>query len=294
MYHPKKHAWLFITAAIAAAVFWKWQAIADWWVLRYYQPDPEIAAIAQRTEMTDHARAIFYFADPKLDDKQAFNQHCQTARGDLEIGCYRNWRIYVLKITNPELKTVVDETAAHEMLHAAYARLSGSEKARINQLVEQQAALLNDKELNELLAKYEITEPGQRANELHSFLGTQFPKLLPDLETYYSRYFSDRQAVVKAHQAYKAAFNRRKADLDRRLAHINSLKAQLSSINAQMDGYLRSGNIAAYNALVPRQNSLVRTLKQSITEYNQLVDEFNSLSASLDSHEQIESDVQER
>lgn len=274
--------------------FWQWQSIADWWVLNYYQPDPEIAAFAERTKMTDKGKAIFYFAQPKLDNKNDFNVHCQTLRGDLEIGCFRNWRIYVLRITNPELAPVMDETAAHEMLHAAYARLSSAERKRIDVLVDQQAALIKDKELEDLLKKYQITEPGQRTNELHSFLGTQFGNLMPELERYYARYFIDRTAVVAAHQAYELAFDRRKADLDFRLAEINSLKAQLNSLNAQMDAYLRSGNVSAYNSLVPRQNSLVRTLKQKINEYNQLVDEFNSLSASLDSQQIAPENIQER
>lgn len=294
MYHPKKHASLLIVVALAALVFYKWQVAVDWWVLRYYQPTAEIAAIASRTTMTDHARAIFYFADPKLDNNAEFNQHCQTNRGDLEIGCYSKWRIYVLKVANPELAPVIDETAAHEMLHAAYARLGAGERTRINALVEQQATLLNDKPLNDLLKKYEITEPGQRANELHSFLGTQFANLLPELESYYSRYFTNRQAVVAAHNAYESAFSRRKAALDSALAEINSLKSQLNRLNGQMDAHKRSGNIEAYNALVPRQNNLVRTLKQKINDYNQAVEEYNSLSASLDSHEQIQSEAEER
>lgn len=275
-------------------VFWQWQGIADWWVLNYYQPTAEIAGFADRTKMTDKGKAIFYFAQPMLADKASFNVQCQTLRGDLEIGCFRNWRIFVLRITNPELAPVMDETAAHEMLHAAFARLSGKEKERITQLVEKQATLLNDQALEDLLKKYEITEPGQRANELHSFLGTQFPSLLPELEKYYARYFTDRAAVVAAHQAYELAFDRRKTDLNVRQAEINSLKAQLNNINYRMDALINSGNVSAYNTLVGTQNSLVRNLKQKIEDYNRLVEEYNALSTSLDSQQILPEDITER
>ena len=50
-----------------------------------------------------------------------------------------------------------------------------------------------------------------------------------------------------------------------------------------MDAYKASGQVAAYNALVPRQNRLVESINRQIEAYRAAVDEYNQLSKSLDS-----------
>jgi hypothetical protein len=50
----------------------------------------------------------------------------------------------------------------------------------------------------------------------------------------------------------------------------DDIKADLDSIESQMDNYERSGNSDSFNALVPRQNSLVSQLNSKATECNGL------------------------
>jgi hypothetical protein len=45
-----------------------------------------------------------------------------------------------------------------------------------------------------------------------------------------------------------------------------------------MDSYSRQGNVAAYNALVPLQNSLVNSYEAKRAQYNTLVDQYNAMS----------------
>ena len=56
---------------------------------------------------------------------------------------------------------------------------------------------------------YDRAQPGTRANELHSILGTEFADLGDELEEYYRRYFTDRSEVVKLHAQYQEKFESR-------------------------------------------------------------------------------------
>ncbi len=271
-----------------------YQNLADRLALATYKPSAEISGFVGRTTMTERAKAMFYRNNPRIDDKTTFNTDCDVQGQVLEIGCFTGRRIYILNITNPELTSNMDVTAAHELLHAAYARLSASEKTQINQQLETAFVALNNKDLNDLIAKYDQSEPGQRDNELHSLLGTQYANLSPELEAHYRQYFSNRSAIVAAYNRSQSAFASREADLNARLVKINIDKASLSALNTQMDTLLRAGRVSDYNALVPRQNALVQSLKSEINAYNELVDEYNKLGQSLNSQQISPDDIQAR
>lgn len=269
-------------AAIVGAAF-NYQALLDQYALATYHPAPDVAGIESRIGLTDYARGIFYRTDPKIASKADFNADCETTKGELELGCYYRSSIYILRIDNQSLAPEMDVVTAHELLHAAWARLSTEDKTKLSAELEQAYAGLNDAELRDRMAQYAQSEPGQQANELHSILGTESLTLAPELETYYARYFSDRAKIVAAHEQYQNVFSSRKAELENQLSTIRNLKAQLTVVNRQLDTYRAKGNIPAYNALVPKQNSLVDGINSRIDTYQSGVDEYNALSKSLDS-----------
>jgi hypothetical protein len=148
------------------------------------------------------------------------------------------------------------------MLHAAYAQLPSSEQTRINNLLETALSGIHDADLLQLLKDYGITEPGQRDNELHSILGSEYPGLGPALEQYYSQYFSDgRSAVVAAARQFDQILAQEKS-------RINSLQNQLVQMNNQLKTDLKRRKISAYNHLVPQFNALVEQYNQTIQSYN--------------------------
>src|SRR5690348_17199642 len=105
--------------------------VSDWLRLRNYQPDASVLTIADATSMTDRARHMFFINHPALQDKAAFHQSCpQYDEQTIVIGCYESGQrgIFVLKVDDQRLNGVEEVTAAHEMLHAAYERLSNSEQ----------------------------------------------------------------------------------------------------------------------------------------------------------------------
>ena len=79
--------------------------------------------------MTDKGRNLFYVYDPQLLDKDGFNTQCTIEEQSIVLGCYDGSGIYLYDISDVRLEGVEEVTSAHEMLHAAYGRLSAKEKS---------------------------------------------------------------------------------------------------------------------------------------------------------------------
>lgn len=232
-----------------------------------YKPTPEIEALANAATMTDKARETFYAAQPAIDmDRTTFEQHCHApvTTTAVELGCYTSQnRIYVLNISEPRLSDEMVVVAAHEMLHAAYARLSREESDALTPQLEAALARVHSAELTQRLRDYHASEPQQRENELHSIIGTEIAVLDPSLSKYYDQYFSRRSAVVANEQQFQQVFSAIQDSM-------NSLHGQLENMRRDMDQAQKQKRIPAYNALVPRYNSLVKQYNQTVAQYNEL------------------------
>jgi hypothetical protein len=273
-----------IIGVVAVAAL-NYQVFLDQYALATFHPGAGVAAIEPQLGLTTTARAVFYRAQPRLDNKTSFNSDCETSRGELELGCFYRGQIYILQIENTSLAPEMEVVTAHELLHAAWVRLSAAERQHLTTELEQAYANLHNDDLTARMADYAKSEPGQEANELHSILGTEQAALPADLEAYYQRYFTNRAAIVAAHASYEGVFNSRRAELEQELGTIRSLKGQLAVVNRQLDSYRAAGQIDQYNALVPRQNKLVDDINSRIDRYRVGVDEYNALSRSLDSQQ---------
>ncbi len=280
-------------AVIPLVLLWQYQAIEDWWNLRNYVPPPAIASLATADTMNDKGRRLFYVNKPQLDDKQVFNNDCTDSEQTIVLGCYKsNSGIYILTVTEPRLKGVEEVTAAHEMLHAAYDRLSAGERKHIDDLTNQVYSNIKDDRLRATVEQYRQKDPSVVPNELHSILGTEVKDLPPELEAYYSRYFSSRQAIVAMSEQYEQEFTSRKNQInqfDSKLATLKkqidsyqqSLAAQNQALNAQrghLDG-LQSSNTppADYNAQVAKFNSSVVSYNAQVVQLRDLIKQYNDL-----------------
>lgn len=268
------------------------QAILDWWFLRSYQPPAHIAKLADEAAMSEEGRRLFYVSDPTLDKKEQFNFDCPFKEHTIVLGCYDGRYIYILDVTEKELEGVEEVTAAHEMLHAAYKRLDGAEKERINSLLDAQIAKVKNQRVLGIIAEYEKDENADIQNELHSILPTELSNLSTDLEDYYSRYFKDRSVVVKTAQDYAGVFTKLesrikaydeeltslKSQIDRIEGELTSLRDQIIAGRSELERLKAEGKTEEYNAKVPTFNSTVReyngkieSLKGTIAEYNRIV-----------------------
>ncbi len=304
--------WGFTTLAVLALLIlglFNLQAIEDWLRLRNYNPPAEIAAIAQTDTMTDDAKHIFYVTHPDLvDDAGSFRQACPSFEQTIVLGCYHSGfssAIYIYDVQDTRLNGVVEVTAAHEMLHAAYDRLSQDEKNRINGLLNNfYANNLDDKRVLETIDAYKQTEPNELLNEMHSIFATEIGSLTSELEAYYQRYFGNRSAVVAFAGKYADEFASRiatikdyeqqlaalKAKIDSQEQALNSQLKQLEADRRRLDSLRASGQIDEYNAAVPAFNAAVNDynagvaeLRSDIVRYNQIVAAHNALAAELSS-----------
>jgi hypothetical protein len=277
--------------AVMVLLALNWNTLQDQYALATFHPAGDMASIEAQIGLTPKARAMFYRSSPRVDSKTTFNADCNTQPHELELGCYYRGRIYVLHIDNASLAPEMEVVTAHELLHAAWSRMSAADRAHYGKELEDYYESLHDKDLTARMQGYAQSEPGEQDNELHSILGTEYAGLPPDLEAHYAQYFATRGQIVAAHATYLAVFNTRRAELEHELAAIRSEKGSLAVLNQQLASYRAAGNISAYNALVPRQNRLVDDINGRIATYRQAVDEFNALSRSLDSQEITDTEV---
>lgn len=275
------------------------QSIFDWYRLRNYTPPTEIAGLADASSMTDEGRKLFYVNRPELNDKTTFRQNCTSAEASLVLGCYvSNQGIYIYDVNDKRLAGVEEVTAAHEMLHVAYERLSDEERQRIDTLTAEVFVASKNIRLQETIAQYRADDPSVVPNELHSILGTEVRKLPAELETHYKQYSQDRAAIVTLAERYESAFTEREnkiASYDKRLAtletKISSNRVQIDSLNQSLtqqrqtlDSYINAGNYEAYNSRVDAYNSsvntynnIVNTTQADIETYNELVEARNEI-----------------
>lgn len=291
------------------------QDIYDWWRLRNYQPPATIKAIVEKTAMTNDAKKYFYVEHPVVANKKIFNEKCRSgnlAEFSIVLGCYiQADGIYIYNVNDPRLNGIEEVTGAHEMLHAAYDRLSSSEREKVDKLTNDAYRKLNDKRLNKTIEQYRKNDPSSVPSELHSILATEEPTLPYALENYYKKYFKDRSKVVNLSLQYEAEFSSRQNNISSIESQLNSLKndydqlnsrleqerAQINSQKELMDRYLANGetekynaNVESFNSRVSEYNSSVQSLRTIIDEYNNLVQQYQQTAFELnDLYESINS-----
>jgi chromosome segregation ATPase len=223
------------------------------------------------------------------------------------LGCYigNDSGIYVYQVDDERLHGVEQVTTAHEMLHAAYRRLSKNDRQKVDaMLTDYYEHNLTDQRIKDIIDAYKQSEPDDVVNEMHSIFGTELANLPSSLETYYKRYFTDRSKVTDYAARYQAEFTTRQAQITQYDAQLKSLKPQieanqasltqqkasLDSQSRKMESLKTNGQTAAYNNEVPgynravdAYNTLRNTTKNLIDQYNTIVDTRNAIA--LEEHE---------
>lgn len=291
---------VFLLAVIAGSlwIFFNRQYIYDLYTVSQYRPDADVKSLVSNTKLSEQGVFYFYVAHPEVEDARQFNQGCRKQEtGSAILGCYSGGRIYIYDVPDDRLSGIEEVTAAHEMLHAAYDRLSDEKRARINQLLETAYTQLKTKELEERMKYYDHVEPGESSNELHSIIPTEFRNLGPELEEYYKTYFKDRLAIVAYHEKYrqifydlesqsaalKAQIDQLNATINQRTANYEStrraLESQGNTLNADYASLDRSNAAAvnAYNARVQSYNNSLYLLRAEYAELSALVAQYNAI-----------------
>ena len=186
-----------VILAVPSVGYLQRQAFFDEFRLHGYVASSDISQLATDTSMLPSMRRLFYIYHPELQEKVAFNSSCRDNEQTIVLGCYVDTRgIYLLNVTDSRLTGVEQVTAAHETLHAAYARLSQNEQKKVDAMTMSYYATVTDQRLKDTIELYKKQDTRIVPNELHSILGTEVRTLPGDLEQYYKRYFADRSKVV--------------------------------------------------------------------------------------------------
>lgn len=292
------------------------QAMKDRYVVQTSSLQPAAAHLESDLDLTKTGSFLFAASQPEVQTATQFNESCGSVAREQSIvlGCYAAQRIYIYKVDDSRLKGVEQVTAAHELLHGVYDRMSEGERQRIDKLLEDQAKNIDDIRLKTTIAEYQKTEPTQVVNELHSIFGTEVSVLSPKLEEHYRKYFLNRQKIVDYANQYEQTFtniNQKIDDYDTKLTALknqkdeieDALKTKQHKIEADkqnLSSLRRSGNVDAYNNAVPNYNQQIREynsqleqLKAIINEYNDLVIKRNTLATTqIDLIHQLDSKYQ--
>jgi hypothetical protein len=287
-----------VVSLISIWLYFNQQSIRDWLVLRSYEPPQEIVELADTASLSDTGRRLFYVAKPELSTAEEFNQNCSFEEKSLVLGCFSHSRIYIFDVDSEELSGIEEVTAAHEMLHVVYGRMSGAEKQRIDELTARALSELNDERINKVLDGYRQDDPDSVPNELHSILGSEARLLPGELEEHYSRYFDDRLTVVILAESYEQVFTELQDKLSQLEEEITNLRSRITSTEQQLEadqqaldkesarlnslrqnGQIEQYNsgVAGYNQMVERYNVLIAEYKAVVGEHNELVEDFNAI-----------------
>jgi hypothetical protein len=254
----------------------------------------DLSTITSSLKLTDRANLILRAAHPALQEKENFNQNCNSHSQEIYVlGCYREDqdRLYIYNVDSSEIPGVREVTTAHEMLHAAYHRLLFWEKNDLNdQLQSAYQQLPADSDLRVSMQNY---RPDEFYDELHSRLGTEVKNLPATLERYYQRYFMDRQAIVKFNEQYHNVFTELKRETDRLKTSIETKKQaietqtkqyqeqkqQLNEVISDFNSRAARGDLSNQSDFNTKRQAIVSRIDKLNLEYDQLkksIEELNS------------------
>jgi hypothetical protein len=295
-----KSFWVVVTVAVIVSSSWAVlnpQTVIDWWRLRDYEPPVAVVRLANDASFNDEGRKLFYVHYPELLNKQNFQGKCSLTEETIVLGCYiSNDKIYVFDVEDDRLEGVEQVTAAHEMLHAAYDRLSDSERTYIDELVLAYYKELNDPRLNETIDNYRKRDPTVVPNELHSILATEYGDLPQELEDYYSQYFVNRSIVVGYSNNYEAEFTKLEEQIEVYEKQLKELEASINERENQLvqlgvalefeknqledlrsDPQSYNNAVESFNVKVRDYNEQIRILRIDVETYNEIVNKRNEI-----------------
>jgi hypothetical protein len=275
------------------------QDFRDWSKLLQYEAPPQVAKLATTTTMTDTARRLFYLNEPTIESHKSAQNLCKGTEHTVVLGCYvPNQGIFLQEVADPRLQGVMEVTAAHEMLHVAYQRMSLLEQTKLNKLLQAALEQLQNPRITQLVAAYREQDPNVVNNELHSILGTEVRNLSPELEEHYRKYFTDRSTIVAFSERYEGVFTTIRTRAKQIASQLATLKSTIESLEAQVKSEEasisterstierdRSANpeadyrsrIASFNSRVQSFQALVARFNEQTNIYNQNLATYKSL-----------------
>jgi chromosome segregation ATPase len=294
---------LFVLAIAVAS----YEAIEDSLNLNLFTraPSADIAQMADATDMTALAKRVFYRQKPRVEPQSEFFKHCKVPDQTIMLGCYvrrgTNSNIVIQQVTDSRMDGMMEVTAAHEMLHAAYDRFTQAKKDELSPHLEQAAKRVKDKRLISVLKDYKAKDLDLYYNELHSHLGTELDDLgNSKLDTHYRRYFTDRRQVlalarqsVSSIKAIDDKTDELKPQIDQLEKELKVMESQLNQSEAGIKDSHR--NLEALEAqLNATKQSAEAAIQQGGGNAQQLIAQFNQEKSEFNRTVEIHNDNVQR
>ncbi len=285
--------WLLLAGVLVIAVtlILNRDKVYDYYRGITYKPSVEMAEIRDSLKLTTEGEFVFNASQPELSERDEFNANCRPDDAETAIlGCYVMENIYVYNIEDEQLKGIKELTAAHELLHAVFARMNDNEKdalkSDLNKVLKE-----NGEILQEDLSIYPAEE---RFEELYVRAGTEVKKLPDNLEKHYAKVFKDQDRVVSFYDSYIAVFRRLKAELKALEGELGELNNRIDSMTLEYETRANqySADVDQFNACADtagcfssqwefdtRRNVLVNeqvALDNMYDEISGLIDEYNN------------------
>lgn len=234
---------LLLLTVTAAGLYLNRIAIQDTFAANSFEASREILDIKESIGLNDVGERIFLATEPAINDRDTFNQICQMtthSEGGSLLGCYVNGNIHLFRIDDERLEGIMEVTAAHEMLHAAFDRMSTREAEAFQKRVTEYYREIRSENpaLVERMSVYKGLSYVRFANELHSVLATEMSELPEWLEHHYSQWFDDRQKVVELFDSYSVFFSKLQAEgadiLEKLTALSNEIDVAIDAYSAEV------------------------------------------------------------
>lgn len=295
---------ILVLAVIGARLYGP--VISDTIRMHQYQPSAEIAELSDMAALSDRGRFYFYVAHPSLDNANEFNESCHRVEKNSPIlGCY-DAGANQIHIYKTEYKGMNALTAAHEMLHVAWSRMSESDRGRLGKLLEQAYERNKSEDLEKRMAYYERAQPGERVNELHSILGTEYADIGTELDEHYRQFFTDRHAVVAISEehtvmitgfrdradalttkldAQEKTITQQSAEYEQSVADFNR-RVEIFNDRAERGDFVSQEAFRAERAGLAQESQRIaaqyKAINEAIAEYNKGVEELRLLGKNID------------
>ena len=298
----KAHLFRWLLAIILIAVLVA-LAINRQWVYDYargmiYNPSSEMVKIRKSLNLTARGEFLFNAAWPKLSTRDEFNAYCRKNGEEIAIlGCYTGGNIYVFDVTDERLKGIRELTAAHELLHVNFARMSDAEREALRPSLEK-----TYKENEEILkGDLETYDEAEKFEELYVRAGTEVMVLPKDLEDHYAELFIGQDMIVSYYNSYIRVFREIEAELDDLTEEMKNISNEIesktteyerraASLNTEIESFNDCAQTAGCftsqwefsnkrNALVAEQSALdalYEEVNNLVDEYNVRVEKYNS------------------
>lgn len=228
-----------LIAATVVAVMNR-QLIQDKISAASFTPTAAVIDLKDSLKLTDEGTRIFLASRPTLDGTQYFNTQCSEVKHGAAghvLGCFIEDRIHLYNVADPRVSGIVKVTAAHELLHAAYARMQPGDRTA---LAEKLLKLYDERsqeepDLTRRMEMYASLPRTAFAAELHSVFGSEQEDLPEWLEEHYAQWFTNRAEITKSYRGYQSVFRGLQNDASDLRSRMKELRIDVEERKVEYD-----------------------------------------------------------